>query len=164
MEIKETEFTNPFNVGRSNLRLALRLVSLAHEWQQQAWALQARRIERDIEALRCGCEAVADAKDWGEINSATQTVMRDYLAMSASLWQEGMAVAMRNQSAVGEAIADSLKNLQSVWPGEFQKASGADKGSMPHWFNGIGQALQTPDQAASAPTARARAAKGDRYV
>ncbi|BFG79983.1 hypothetical protein PTKU46_80170 [Paraburkholderia terrae] len=160
----ETEFTNSFNLGRTNLRLALRLVSLAHEWQQHAGELQARRIERDIEALRREHEAVADAKNWSEINAATQAVMRDYLAASASLWQEGMNVAMRNQNAFGEAIADWLKNVQSAWTGEFQKTAGARKAAMPYGFNGFGQALQTPDQVASAPTTRARAAKGDQHA
>lgn len=75
-----------------------------------------------------------------------------------------MNVAMRNQNAFDEAIADWLKNVQSAWTGEFQKTAGARKAAMPYGFNGFGQALQTPDQVASAPTTRARATKGDQHA
>ncbi|SEI26215.1 hypothetical protein SAMN05192544_106739 [Paraburkholderia hospita] len=69
---------------------------------------------------------MVDAKDWSEINAATRTLIRDYVAARSSLWPDGIDVAMRNQSALGELIADSLKNVQS-WTGEFKRRPGQSR-------------------------------------
>ncbi|OXC72170.1 hypothetical protein [Caballeronia sordidicola] len=52
-------------------------------------------------------EAIANAKNWGEFNSASQAVMSDYLKATTSLLREGIEVAMRHQSALGEAFPDA---------------------------------------------------------
>jgi hypothetical protein len=103
--------------------LTPRLMTGCEKWCEQARALEAKRVERDLGALRQQCEAVANATDWSEFNSASQAVVRDYLKATANLWQEGMGVAMRNQSAFGEAFFDAMKSWHSTGTGEFQKVA-----------------------------------------
>ncbi|OUL96351.1 hypothetical protein CA601_02595 [Paraburkholderia hospita] len=73
-----------------------------------------------------------------------------------------MDVAMRNQSALGEVIADSLKNVQS-WTGEFQKTAGAKplcRNCSTRSRRPCGRRIQRRTH----HTARARAAKGDQHA
>ncbi|SAL61786.1 hypothetical protein AWB67_07421 [Caballeronia terrestris] len=160
----EIEFHDPFDICRTNLRLALRFGSLAQEWRQHVCTLQVRRIERDKEALESEREALARARDWGEFNTATQTVMREYFAATVSLWQEGVGVAMRNQTVVGEAFADILKDWQSAWTGGYAKPASGASAAIPDWVNGFTLAMRAAQQAAGAPTAPAQGAKGDHHA
>jgi hypothetical protein len=111
--IMEAEFTHPFVRG-ANLYLTPRLMTVWEECRQDACTLEAKRIERDLGALRQECEAIANAKDWSQFNSASQAVVSDYLKATANIWQEGIGVAMRSQSAFGEAITDAMKSWQST--------------------------------------------------
>jgi len=56
------EFIHPFASG-ANLYLISRLVMVDEEWRRDACALEAKRIERDLGALRRVCETIANAKD-----------------------------------------------------------------------------------------------------
>ena len=76
-----TGFTNPF-VSGANLNVTPRLMTAYEEWREDACALEARRVERDLGGLRQECEAFANAKDWREFNSASQAVVCDFGANS----------------------------------------------------------------------------------
>jgi hypothetical protein len=131
-----TEFTHPFIRG-ANLYLTPRLMTAYEEWRRDACALETKRVERDLGALRLACEAIANAKDWGEFNSASQAVMSDYCKATTSLWQDGIEVAMRHQSALGEAFSDAMKSWHSTWTGGFEKAVPMNPTAMPPWFKNL---------------------------
>jgi hypothetical protein len=103
------------------------------KWCEHACALEAKRVERDLGALQQECEAVANAKHWSEFNCASPAVVRDYLKATGSRWQEGMGIAIRNQSAFAEAFFDAMKYWQSTWTGEIQKVGATNRGTLPPW-------------------------------
>lgn len=128
-----TEFTHPFASG-VDLDSTSRFVTAYQEWRRDLCDLEAKRIERDLAALRKGCEAIANAKDWGEFNTAWQAVMSDYCKVTNTLWREGIEIAMRHQCACGDAFSDAMKSWHSTWTGGFEKAAAMTPPAMPLWF------------------------------
>lgn len=159
-----TEFTRPFVRG-ANLYLTPRLMTAYEEWRRDACALEAKRIERDLGALRKGCEVIANAKDWREFNTASQALVSDYQNATTTIWQEGIAVAMRHQTAVREALSDAMKSCQSMWTGGFEKAVATNPAAIPPWL----KSLTTPTGSAQITTVHgdasaARALPGDHHA
>ncbi|CAN7795354.1 hypothetical protein LJR034_004032 [Caballeronia sp. LjRoot34] len=128
-----TEFVHPLASG-INPCLTLQLMKVYEQWRGDAFALEAKRVENDLGALRHGCEAIANAKDWREFNSGSQSVMSDYCKATTRLWQEGFEAVMRHQGALGEALSGAMKTWQSTWTGEFEKAGAMTPATMPLWF------------------------------
>jgi hypothetical protein len=128
-----TDFNRPFRWA-ANPYFAPRLMTAYETWLQEASALETRRVERDLDVLRRGCEAIADAKDWSEFIFDSQAIGRSYLKATKGLLEERIGITMRNQKAVSEAFSDVFKSWQSTWTGEFQKATATNPAALPLWF------------------------------
>ena len=116
-----TGYTHPFEIYRTNLTLALRMLSFGQDWRQRAGTLEKLRTERDCETLRQTREAATTARDWSEFNADIQTAARDYFATSSNIWQQGLGFAVHDQGAFGDAIREALRGWQANWGDQWQR-------------------------------------------
>ena len=138
-----TESIAPLDPYRANLGLALRMLSFGHEARRQACEFEMQRIKRDLAALNAAREATTGARDWSELASSYQTTLRDYLATTTNLWQQGLASAARQQSACSDGMHDALVRWQSAWTDEWQKSTGINPLSPPlqEWLTRFEQTI-----------------------
>ncbi|WP_129563714.1 hypothetical protein [Paraburkholderia dokdonensis] len=82
-----------------------------------ALALQAKCIERDRAAAQRVGDAIMHARAGyaGAIAQAWQPMMREYLAASVALWEQGLVSAARNQAAYGALLRDAVFNAENAW-------------------------------------------------
>lgn len=167
----------PLDLYRANLGLALRMLSFGHEGRRQACEFEMQRINRDLAALNAGREATTGARDWSELAASYQTMLRDYMAATSNLWQQGLVSAARQQSACSDGMRDALVRWQSAWADEWQKSTGINPVSPPlqEWLQRFEQTIsgaldgRTPfarSTNSTMPTAAAHshAQQGDRHV
>lgn len=105
----------PFDLYRANLAFALQMLSFSHEARQQACEFQMQRIQRDLAALHGIRNAASTAHDWSEFAASYQTMVRDYMATTANLWQQGLGSALRLHNGCSEGLREALANWLSVW-------------------------------------------------
>jgi hypothetical protein len=84
------EFNTPFDMYRTNLDIALRMLASAQGWRQHASMVEKLRIERDADVMRRMRGSAATATDWSEFLGSFQAVLRDYLATTSNIWQQCM--------------------------------------------------------------------------
>jgi len=139
-----TEFTTPLDVYRANLGLALRMLSAGHEVRQQACEFEMLRIKRDLAAMNVTREAAAGARDWNDFGASCQTMLRDYIAATANLWQQGLVSAMQQQSARSDGMREALAKWQSTWTDQWQKNAGTSPMAIPmqEWMRHFEQAVK----------------------
>jgi hypothetical protein len=171
-----TESTGPLDLYRANLGLVPRTLNVWHEARQQVCEFEMLRVKRDLAALSAKREA-AGARDWSELASSYQTTLREYLAATTNLWQQGLVSAVKQQSVCSDGMRDAFARWQAAWTGQWQKAAGMTSTMMPlqEWMQRFdqtvrgapdGRAAFGPDMNSAAPpaAARSRAAQGDRHV
>ncbi|MGA7776758.1 MAG: hypothetical protein WCA85_03475 [Paraburkholderia sp.] len=170
-----TESTTPLNLSRANMGLALRVLSFWHEARQQVCEFEMLRIKRDLAALHATREA-AGADDWNTIAASCQTILRNYMEASASLWQQGLTAAIKQQTATNDGMGDALAKWQASWAEEWQKSSGMNATAMPlqEWMQGCEQAIRRVldgrmafgelTNSAEAPVVARRAPQGEQHV
>ncbi|ORC49533.1 hypothetical protein [Paraburkholderia terricola] len=105
----------PFDLYRANLAFALQMLSFGHEARQQAGEFHMQRVRRDLAAAQAIRNAASTARDWNEFAASCQSVAREYLTTTASLWQQGLGSAVRLQSGYGEGLREALATWQSAW-------------------------------------------------
>ncbi|MFL9893217.1 hypothetical protein P0D71_28955 [Paraburkholderia sp. RL17-383-BIF-A] len=110
----------PFELFRANLSFALQALSFGHQARQQACEFEMQRIRRDLEAARAIGNAASAAKDWSALAVSWQTVLRDYMATTTNLWQQGLGAAVRLQTGSFEGMREAFATWQAVstdqWP------------------------------------------------
>jgi hypothetical protein len=142
------EFNTPFDMYRTNLDIALRMLASAQGWRQHASMVEKLRIERDADVMRRMRGSAATATDWSEFLGSFQAVLRDYLATTSNIWQQCMGLAVRNRDAIGEGMRDALNSWQPAWADQWKKAADMSGCSAP-----VYEWLQHHDSAQAAPQA-----------
>lgn len=105
----------PFDLYRANLAFALQVLSFSHGARQQACEFEMQRIRRDLAAVHALRSAASAAHDWSELAVSWQTMVRDYVASTTNLWQQGLGSAVRLQSGFSEGLREALATWQSAW-------------------------------------------------
>ncbi|MFL9913736.1 hypothetical protein [Paraburkholderia sp. RL17-337-BIB-A] len=104
-------------------------------------------------------------------------MLREYLAATTNLWQQGLVSAVKQQNACIDGMRDAFARWQAAWRGEWQTGAGMTSTTMPlqEWMQRFEQTVRDapdgraefgPDMNSAAPptAARSRAAQGDRHV
>jgi hypothetical protein len=172
-----TESTTPPDPYRANLALVLRILMFGHDARRQACEFEMRRIKRGLAALTATREATTGARDWSELASSYQAMLRDYMAATTNLWQQGLISAARQQSACGDGMRDAIGRCQSAWADVWQKGTGINPSSMPlqEWLQRFEQTVsgaldgrttfgQCMKSAMPTAAAHSRAQQGDQHV
>ena len=157
-----TEQGSWFESTRSALCAGWRIAMLGQDQRHAANLLEAKRIGRDRKAAERMHETLAHAKDWQEVAAACQSVVGEYFASTADLWQEETALMARAQSefnalireTVSEwdtACANALNGIPSL---AIKPVRAAD------WFYAFDRALAAPT--GSEPAAATAPAKSTR--
>lgn len=106
-------------------------------------------IESSRDRLGHAWEALSDARDWNVFAFAYQALMREYLAASIAIWQDGVARFAQSQGELGAALSGACHNCMSVW-------------ETPWWIRVAppvpGEGVRRTADAASKPKAEADAA------
>ncbi|MFM0514102.1 hypothetical protein [Paraburkholderia sp. RL17-373-BIF-A] len=105
----------PFDLYRSNLSFAIQILGISHEARQEACEFEMQRIRRDLAAAHAIRNAASAAHDWSEFAASYQAMVRDYLATTTNLWQQGLGSAVRLQSGCSEGLREALATWQSSW-------------------------------------------------
>jgi hypothetical protein len=124
-----TESTTPPDPYRANLAFVLRILMFGHDARRQACEFEMQRIKRDLAALTATREATTAARDWSELALSLQAMLRDYMATTANLWQQGLISAARQQSARSDGMRDAIGRWQSAWSDVWQKGTGINPSS-----------------------------------
>lgn len=110
----------PLDLYRATLSFALRLLSFSHQARQQACEFEMQRIRRDLAAARAIGNAASAARDWSALAVSLQTVLRDYMATTTNLWQQGLGSAVQLQTGSFEGLRDAFATWQAAstdpWP------------------------------------------------
>ncbi|MGF6920589.1 hypothetical protein [Paraburkholderia sp. 40] len=126
-----TESTTPLDLYRANLGLSLRMFGYGHEYRRQACEFEMQRIQRDLAALNATRDAATGAHDWSELAASYQTMLRDYMAATTNLWQQGLASAARQQTACSDGMRDALAGWHAAWTGNWQQGVGMNPATLP---------------------------------
>jgi hypothetical protein len=100
-----------FDAYRVNASATLHWIAQGQQWREQILKLQQRRLARDQAALEGTLAALREAHDWSGLTTASQSVWREYLSVSAALWRDGVAAAMQGAGA----WADTARDLAQDW-------------------------------------------------
>ncbi|WEY40672.1 hypothetical protein [Paraburkholderia sp. SUR17] len=125
------EYNALLETCRANATIALRMLALGQQWRQQALAWQQRRVERDRNAVQQALGALAHAQDWNEMVAGYHTVVRDYLSVSTSLWQDGIQIATQAPREAGNGVQEALRQWQGACTGEWHKLTAANGAALP---------------------------------
>lgn len=125
------EYNALLETCRANATIALRMLALGQQWRQQALAWQQRRVERDRNAVQQALGALAHAQDWNEMVAGYHTVVRDYLSVSTSLWQDGIQIATQAPREAGNGVQEALRQRQGACTGEWHKLTAANGAALP---------------------------------
>ncbi|MBB5496020.1 hypothetical protein [Paraburkholderia sp. MM5384-R2] len=172
-----TDSTTPLNLYRANLGLALRMLGCGHEYRRQACEFEMLRIKRDLAALNATRDAATGAHDWSELAAGYQTMLRDYMAATTNLWQQGLVSAARHQTACSDDMRDALAGWQAAWTGNWQQGAGMNLAALPlqDWMRRFEQTVRNAldcgapfgrrtDSATPPATARRFAPPGEQHV
>ncbi|RKR38564.1 hypothetical protein [Paraburkholderia sp. BL17N1] len=108
-------FVTPFDLYRASLSFALQMLSFSHEARQRACEFEMQRARRDMAAAHAVRNAAAAAGDWSEFAASYQASVRDYLATTVNLWQQGLGSAVQGQRGFSEGLCEALATWQSAW-------------------------------------------------
>ncbi|XUW90510.1 hypothetical protein OH764_26530 [Burkholderia sp. M6-3] len=145
----------PFDLCRANLAFALRMLEFNHEARQQACRLELEHIRRDVAAAHAIQHCLSAAHDWSEFAASCHTVVRDYIAATMNLWQQGLGSAARLQGEFSEGLHEALASWQSASLRQWPTHAPLSQAVLP-W-----QAWLQPAESAVADQAFARASRGD---
>jgi hypothetical protein len=152
--VMEGKSVPPFDLYCANLSSALRMLEFNHQARQQACKLEMERILRDMEAAHAIQHCLSAAHDWSEFAASFQTVVRDYIAATMNLWQQGLGSAARLQGGLSEGLHEALATWSaSLW--QWPTHAPLSQAVLP-W-----QAWPRPAESAAADHVSARASRSD---
>lgn len=139
-----TESTIPLDLYRANMGLALSMLNFWHEARQRACDFEMLRIKRDLAALQATRDAAVTASDWSSLAASHQTMLRNYMEATTSLWQQCLTSAIRQQTVNNNGVSDALARWQAPWTEAWQKGAGMNAVVMPlqEWMQGCEQAVR----------------------
>jgi hypothetical protein len=162
-----TVSTQPLDMYRANLCLALRMLTMAQETRQQTWQLEAQIADSSAEILRDAAKSVEQAHDWATLATLPGALMRDEAQVIAKFWEGwfGIAVQSRNQMSAGcgDAMRHWQQNLQGLSNSTSERASEAAPQSplaMPNFFAGLENFMHAMQGLANGKSASDHAAEG----
>ncbi|WDD91529.1 hypothetical protein Bsp3421_001457 [Burkholderia sp. FERM BP-3421] len=123
--------TTPLDGCRDGWEATLRALACAQDWRRDWHALIGRGIERDRDALRRVGDALGSSADARDLTDACRLAWRDYLQVSAGLWQDAGALNLRAQQASVAVLRDGLHAWQGDWTKHWQHTFDARDASMP---------------------------------
>jgi hypothetical protein len=70
-------------------------------------------------------------------------MLRDYLATTINVWQQGLIAAARQQSACNDGMRDTFARWQTLWTSNWQKSTGIGPITTPlqDWLRRFEQAV-----------------------
>ncbi|OUL96376.1 hypothetical protein [Paraburkholderia hospita] len=138
-----TEFNTPFDIYRANLEFSVHVLTLGLEWQQNVYAFEARRLERDLRAISHTLDAIAVTKDWNTVAAMSQALLHDYVTRGASALQERVGTTIQNQCALRDNISNALKHWQLNVTGPMLGAGDKEVAGTPFrgWVNAFERAM-----------------------
>ncbi|HEY4803728.1 MAG TPA: hypothetical protein VIH96_14045 [Paraburkholderia sp.] len=114
------------------LSVGTRMMQLGLEELEAALGLQAKCVERDRVAAQRACDALLDARtyDSGAFVQTWQTLMREYIASGAALYEQGQDLARRSQSAYGALLREATLDFEKACVSA-QAQAGQPAGAVP---------------------------------
>lgn len=175
-----TDFKTPFDIYRANLEFSMRVFTLGLEWRQNVYALEARRIEHDLDTIRHALDAIADTKNRNALAAISQALLHDYVTRGACAWQERIGMTIQNQCALRDNISNALRHWQLSVTGPMLRVGDKDVADTPFrdWVNTFERAMSgmmenytalnsaetRAAQSGHVAPQRARASRGDHHV
>ncbi|EIF30809.1 hypothetical protein BCh11DRAFT_06315 [Burkholderia sp. Ch1-1] len=136
----------PFELYRANLSFSLQVWSFSHEARQQACEFEMQRIRRDLAATHAIGRAASTARDWSALAVSCQTVLRDYVATTTNLWQQGLGSATRLQTGFFEGLREAFATWQAASTDQWSTHPAVNPVMLPwqEWLQRMGGAATMP--------------------
>ena len=72
-------------------------------------------FETGQQRLAHAWEAMSDVGDWNAFAFAYQRLLRDYLAASVAIWEDGVANLAHSQGEFGDALRGACRGCVAAW-------------------------------------------------
>lgn len=112
-DIARNEMVQPVSM----LNVGTRMMQWGFDQMEAAMGLQVKHLGRDRAVAQRACDTLLQVPPYnlGGFAQVWQTWMREYLAASVALWEQGLTSAARNQTAYGALLRDMVVGVEQAW-------------------------------------------------